>query len=242
MGGIRKLRRNKDKTIKKINKARSLFLKIALIMLNFIFATFAWFIYELTLDVDVDVKVSAWKIDFKQDETSLETETDLVFDLANFYPGMQDFVKEIKLENLGERAASIDYEAKDLKILGTEYTIKETATAGDPVNTVYVSKTVQSGKNVVKLLNNSTKFPFEIILTYSQELATPSESDVDRNKGTFEIRLTWPYETTGDADQKNLLDTKWGYDIANFYSNLPEGDDTSAIEITVKAIAKQIID
>ena len=243
MSKIRKLRRNKNKTIKNINRIKSLIFKVALVMLNFIFATFAWFIFEMTLDVDVDVKVSTWKMDFKENNTSLETE--VTFSLENFYPGMADFAKEIEIENLGERAATITYEISQLKILGEVYQVKETAAAGDPENTVYIGKTIQSGKNVVKLLNNATKFPFEITLTYSQEVATPSAADEDRNKGSFEIRLSWPYEATGTAEQieqKNTLDTKWGYDIANFYKNLPAGDDTHGIEITLQAIAKQIID
>lgn len=243
MSKIRKFRRNKNKTIKNVNKIKSLFFRIALIMLNFIFATFAWFIFKMTLDVDVDVKVSAWKVDFKENDTSLET--DVTFELENFYPGMQDFVKNIEIENLGDRAAAISYEITQLKILGTEYQIKETASAGDPANTLYIGQTVQSGKKVVKLLNDSTRFPFEITLKYSQEIATPSETDTNRNKGTFEIRLTWPYEATGTEEQKtqkNTLDTQWGYNIANFYEGLPAGDTTHGIEITLQAVAKQIID
>ncbi len=243
MNRIRRIRKNKDKAKKNIKRIKGLTLRISLIMLNFIFATFAWFLYQMTLETTVDVKVSAWKMDFKENNTSLETSVN--FELENFYPGMDDYVKTIQIENLGERAATITYEVENLKILGVEYPVKEVAEAGDATNTIYSSKTVVSGKNVVKVLNNSTKFPYEIILTYSQEVYTHSDSVPNRNKGTFEIRLTWPYEITGTAaeiEQKNALDTKWGYDIANFYKNLPAGDETSGIEITINAIAKQIID
>jgi len=243
MNKIRKLRKNKEKNKKSFNKIKRLILRLSLITFNFVFATFAWFLYQMTLETTVDVKVSSWKMNFKENNTSVETSIE--FDLENFYPGMEDYVKTIEIENLGERSAAIEYEVETLKILGTTYHVKEAAQAGDPANTLYSGKTVESGKNVVKVLNNATKFPYEIILTYSQEIYTPSVADPDRNKGTFEIRLTWPYEITGtetQIQQKNTLDTKWGYDIANFYKNLPADSEAKAMEITINAIAKQIID
>ena len=243
MNKIRRIRKNKEATKKNFNRIKSLTLKIALIFLNFIFATFAWFIYQITLDTNVDVKVSAWKVDFKENDTSIES--DVQFEIENFYPGMTDYKKTIEIENLGERSASIEYQVDSLKILGRTYTVKEAPEEGDSADTLYSNKTVSGGKNVVKLLNDSSKFPFEIILTYTQEIYTPSESDTDRNKGIFEIHLTWPYEISGTAEeiaQKNSLDTLWGRNIAKFYDELPEGDTTHGIEIQLQAIAKQIID
>ena len=44
-------------------------------MLNFIFATFAWFTYTKILNPAVDVDVSTWKIDFKDNsDKTLENE------------------------------------------------------------------------------------------------------------------------------------------------------------------------
>ena len=186
------------------------------------------------------------------------------FEVGTFYPGMQDYVKEIEIENLGDRAASITYKADKIKILGQEYQIKKTVEEGDSEYTLYISETTDetAGVKVIKLLNDSSKYPFEITLTHSSEINIKNINDATQNKGSFEIRFSWPYEITtlpavlpddleeGLTDEqileelnkrKNTLDTTWGYRIANFYENQEEGDTTQGIEITLQAIAQQII-
>lgn len=244
MNQIRKFRKNKDVTKKKINKIKSATLKLSLIMLNFIFATFAWFTYTMILDSKVDVNVSAWQVDFKDNDSILGT--DMQFQVGNFYPGMDDFVKNIEIINLGDRPATITYEIEQLKILGKEYQIKETAEAGDSQYTVYKSEVTDNttGMKTIKLLNNTAKFPFEIVLTHSIQIDIANPEVAEQNKGSFEIRFTWPYEINGTEAEiaaKNSLDTKWGYDIANFYQSQEEGDTEQGIEITLQAVAKQII-
>lgn len=249
MNRIRRFRKNKDVTKNNLNKIKSGTLKLSVIMLNFIFATFAWFTYTKILNPTVDVNVSAWQVDFKDSEGILGTS--MQFAVGNFYPGMADYTKQIDIENLGDRAASITYKIEELKILGQVYTIKETAEEGDTEYTVYKSETTDAnGKKIIKLLNDSTKYPFEIIIIHSAEIAIEDPTDANKNKGTFEICFTWPYEVivaegeTATEEQitaKNTLDTQWGYDIANFYETQLEGDTTQGIEITLQAIARQII-
>lgn len=262
MNQLRRFRKNKDVTEKNIKKIKSTTLKLSLIMLNFIFATFAWFTYTIILDNKVDVNVSAWQIDFKDSTTVLGNA--MQFQVGMFYPGMDDFAKDIEIVNLGDRPASIEYEIEELKILGHEYQIKDTVEAGDSEYTVYRSETtdVTTGMKITKLLNNGSKFPFEILLTHSIQIDIAHPDYPEQNKGSFEIRFTWPYEITtlpetlpDDLEEglteeqiiqelnqrKNGLDTQWGYDIANFYQAQAAGDTTQGIEITLKAIAKQII-
>ena len=266
MNRIRIFRKNKDITKKKINKIKSGTLKLSLIMLNFVFATFAWFTYTKILHPAVDVNVSAWQVDFKDSDGLLGTS--MQFSVGNFYPGMADYTKQIEIENLGDREASIDYEIKELKLLGQEYIIKETQEEGDTEFTLYKSvETVYKkdaggniikdseenpiiDKYIIKLLNDSTKYPFEIKVTHTAQVDIKDLLDETKNKGIFEICFTWPYEVIVDEgetpteeqiEQKNTLDTKWGYDIANFYENLPEGDTTQGNEITLQAIARQVI-
>lgn len=250
MNRIRRFRKNKDVTKSKLNKIKSGTLKLSLLMLNFVFATFAWFTYTIILNPVVDVNVSAWKVDFKDNSGLLGTS--MQFSVGNFYPGMADFIKEIEIENLGDRGASIDYRIGELKILGKIYTIKTSQEEGDTGDIVYKSETTDdlTGKKVVKLLNDDSKYPFEILITYSPEIAIKDPSDETKNKGTFEIRFTWPYDviveegetpTEEQINEKNTLDTQWGYDIANFYESLPDGDTTQGIEIELQAIAQQII-
>lgn len=262
MNQFRRFRKNKDVTKKKINKVKSTTLKLALIMLNFIFATFAWFTYTMILDPTVDVNLSAWQVDFKDDDSVLGT--NMQFQVGTFYPGMEDYVKNIDIVNLGDRAASISYEIGELKILGQEYQIKEEAEEGDSEFTVYKSEITDTttGIKTIKLLNNSSKFPFEIVLTHSTQIDIENPNDENQNKGYFEMRFTWPYEITQLPEvlpddlsedltdeekieelnsRKTVLDTKWGYDIANFYNAQEEGETQQGIEITLQVIAKQII-
>lgn len=262
MNRLRKLRKNKDITKKKVNNAKSTTLKLALIMLNFIFATFAWFTYTMILNSNVNVNISAWQVDFKDNDSILGTA--MQFQVGTFYPGMDDYTKSIEIVNLGDRAAKIEYDVQQIKILGQEYTIKKTQEAGDSKFTLYSSETTDNstGLKTVKLLNNSKEFPFEITITHSIQIDIENPNDERQNKGKFEICFTWPYEITtlpetlpddlpeGLTDdekiqelntRKTTLDTRWGYNIANFYKSQSEGDTTQGIEITLQAIAKQII-
>ena len=278
MNQLRRFRKNKDVTSKKIKKIKSTTLKLALIMLNFIFATFAWFTYTMIVNPAVDVEVSAWKIDFKDDTATLGSS--MSFAIGKFYPGMkrENSSKQLNIINLGDSPASLEYEITNFKILGQTYRIKETAQPGDTEYTVYKSveniyKVDENGnqvtdnlgnpildKYVVKLLNNSNKYPFEIVLTYSAQIEIPHPDYPEQNKGSFEIDFVWPYEITElpedfaenmTEEEKNqmlenlntaktTLDTKWGYDIANFYKE-QHNENVPGIELTLQVIAKQII-
>lgn len=268
MNQFRRLRKNKAVTKKKINKIKSATLKMSLIMLNFVFATFAWFTYTMVLDNTVDVNVSAWQIDF---DDGWVLGKDMSFSVGKFYPGMGDdnYAKSIEIVNLGDRAANIEYDIKELKILGKKYEIKKEAVAGDDEDTtLYVGENIdtESGIKTIKLLNNSSKFPFEIQITHSIQIDIETPYDENQNKGFFEIRFIWPYEIATLPEilpndlpeelteeekleelnlRKTLLDTKWGYDIATFYDgqeNLEEDEQKQGIEITLQVIAKQNLD
>ena len=249
MGQIKRFRKKKIEAKQRYRKFKSAILKLSLIMLNFIFATFAWFTYTRILDTTVDVHVSAWQIDFKDDETTLGNS--LNFSVDNFYPGMTDYTKSIEIVNLGDRAASISDEIEELKILGQPYVVKETPEEGDSDYTLYRSESTDfaTGIKTVKLVNDE-KIPFQIILTYKSIIDIKDETNENANKGNFEIQFAWPYEvvvpegetaTEEQETEKNDLDTQWGYDIANFYETLPAEDTTHGIEIELQAIAKQII-
>lgn len=270
MGQIKRYRKKKIKSKQKTDQLKSAMLKLSLISLNFIFATFAWFTYTKILNPAVDVNVSAWQVEFNGEDVS---GTSMGFTVGTLYPGMADQVKEVEIINLGDRAAAISYRLDTLKILGKTYTVKEAAEPGDdPQCTVYKSvdtvyKLDESDeivtdidgnpiveKYITKLLNNSTKYPFEIILTYSNVIDISNAHNENANKGNFEIRFTWPYDIAVEEDEnltpeqiedltetKTALDTKWGYDIANFYEAQQEGDTEQGIEIEIQAIASQII-
>lgn len=242
MNQLRRLRKNKDKILSQKNKAKKTLFKIAFISINLIFTTFAWFAYTRILQNDVDLNVSAWKMDFKSNNETLENIVQ--FQAENLYPGMTDYIKDIEISNLGDKRASVSCEIMDLKILGTAYEIKDTREEGDSSNTVYKKETTENDVSTIKVLNDQTRFPFEIIIKYDQKIYSQEDS-LDKSKGNFQIRATWPYEIAGAEgidEERNNLDTTWGYNVANFYKNATEGEQKHGIEVTLKVIAKQILD
>lgn len=211
--------------------------RIIALILTLIFSAFAWFSYMRVLESDVNLHVSTWKIEFKSDE---ELVNSVEISVDHFYPGMEDIVKNINISNLGEKNAKITYDIKKLSILGNEYIIKDTKEEGDTINTVYKSETTIDGIKTVKLLNDSTKFPFEIILTFNEAINSQAETN---NKGYFNTRLTWPYEIEGTEDEKKIkdnLDTQWGYNIAEYYK--ANVDNIYGLELMININANQAID
>lgn len=227
MNQLRKLRKNKEKNKRTITKVKSIYLKICLLLLNLIFATFAWFAYTRILVTDFNVDISTWKVDFKDNTGVLGNVMQI--EVPNFYPGMTDYTKTVEISNLGEKDASITYSELTLKLLNTEYeTTPDVAT--------------EDGKTTVKLLNDSTTYPFEVILKYDTVIKAITPTNTD-NKGEVEIIVTWPYtvmEEDVESQTKNELDTLWGYNIAQFY-NSPESEYSEALELTLNLNAQQII-
>lgn len=211
--------------------------RISLLVLTLVFSTFAWFSYFRALENTVQINISTWKIEFESDQklvNSVEISAD------NFHPGMNDIVKDIKISNLGERNAKITFNVEKLSILGNDYIVKDTKEEGDTEYTVYKSETVENGITTVKLLNDTTKFPFEIILTFNEIINSQNN---ENNEGYFNTKLTWPYEIEGTEDEKTIkdnLDTKWGYDIAEYYNANP--DITYGLELKININANQVID
>ena len=101
--------------------------KISLaIVLFFICAstTFAWFIYNKTVNFGLQAHVRAW--DIQLGDGSGDTYT---FAISDLYPGMADATDSVNIINGGEMAASLSMEVKSLKLfgetqtLGTDYTV-----------------------------------------------------------------------------------------------------------------------
>ncbi len=101
--------------------------KISLaIVLFFICATstFAWFIYNKTVNFGLQAHVKAW--DIQLGDGSGDTYT---FAISDLYPGMPDATDSVNIINGGEMAASLSMEVKSLKlfgedqVLGTDYTV-----------------------------------------------------------------------------------------------------------------------
>ena len=106
--------------------------KISLaIVLFFTFAsfTFAWFIYNKTVDTSLTAHVKTWHIELGGEEGDT-----LTFALSDLYPGMDDATDTVSITNTGEMDATLSLEFESLtlfgeeQVKGTDYTVVYNAT------------------------------------------------------------------------------------------------------------------
>ena len=152
----------------------------ALMLLLFLLGvnTFAWFIYISKVSVDLTASVVSWDITFMDENTVIENAVVAVTDMK---PGMPDFSKEFRIINRSGLNASFDYTINKITIFGDEYQTSSTLTSDD----------------LVEMLTEETPFTFSFL----------SSSGVidDHSTETFEIGVTWPYESSNTYVKVNSL-------------------------------------
>ena len=101
--------------------------------------------------------------------------------VTDMKPGMPDFSKEFRIINRSGLNASFDYTINKITIFGDEYQTSSTLTSDD----------------LVEMLTEETPFTFSFL----------SSSDVidDHSTETFEIGVTWPYESSNTYVKVNSL-------------------------------------
>lgn len=115
---------NKEELNQKEKKKKNILLialkkhKISLaIVMFFAFASvsFAWFIYNKTVDVSVQGHVKSWNLELGDGEGDT-----FVFRLSDLYPGMPDASDSVAITNSGEMNATLALEFDSLKLFGEE--------------------------------------------------------------------------------------------------------------------------
>lgn len=200
--------------LKRSIKLRHLFILSFL----FIFNSFAWFIYSTEVSNGLTAHVRSWKVLFANQEGEMVDYIDINID--SIYPGMIDFLEEIKAYNQSEVIAKMSYEIMEATILDQYYLTVEGALdkKEDPTGITLTS---------ALLLEQLEKdYPFKIKVSVSNEQISPSDGEA-----TYQIRVTWPYESGDDAQ-----DTLWGEKAYDFHSKLP---DEPSIKLRIKITATQ---
>lgn len=189
------------KFIKENIKIRSIVILIILLSFN----SFAWFIYSTKVSGGLSARVSSWNIEFKNGED--QSETNMNFDVDRIYPGMETYVKELKIKNTGEITAKIIYNIKKIEILGQVYEVNETTTSEDLLNKLQI------------------EFPFKL------KFVVLNGVDLEENSSTsLTISLEWPFESGNDE-----LDTLWGEKAFEYYSVHPKNKSVH-IEMNIEAV------
>lgn len=176
---------------------------IFFLILAFSMNAFAWFIYTNKVSNSITTGVKSWKVTFEQD--GMDLEDNVSFEIDTIYPGMTDFNDKIEINNSGEMTAYITYELKSIKIFDEEYTSED-----------YTSD---------ELISKLDEYPFKLTFDVDNEEISIGQ------KATFNVNLTWPYESGNDE-----LDTLWGKKAYDYKKNYP---DEKQIVVVVKIKASQ---
>jgi len=187
--------------IKKRLKIRHIMFLIVLLAFN----SYAWFIYATKVSGSLSAHITSWNVEFQSGVDDIST--NLKLDIERIYPGMDDYVKEISVRNKGEVKAQITYEIKKIKILGETYEIDEETTSDD----------------LQDILENN--FPFKLKINIDNNTVLN-----ENTSSSFNISLTWPFESGNDA-----LDTYWGNKAYEYYS-LNSTSNCIEIELEIKAM------
>lgn len=198
-----------------LKKVKPIHLLILIFLL--IFNTYAWFIYATEVSTGLSVHVKSWKILFKNDDNPIVDYININVD--NIYPGMEDYVNELKAYNLSENNAKVSYEILSARILDTEYKSIE----GYQHEKLEVPKDAKSSAELAEMLK--TDFPFKLIVTIDNEVL-----DAEVGMTTYTIKLYWPYESGNDE-----LDTEWGNKAYEYNSKNPNKSSLN-FKIRVRAV------
>jgi len=196
-----------DKIVKVLKKIK--LRNIIVLMLLLIFNTYAWFVYNTRISMDLSVHVSSWEIRFENEDNQISNYMYVAVERA--YPGMQQFEKEVTVRNGGEISAQLDYEIESLFIMGDSYDTTDE----------------ESDLTSEDLEDQLDEYPFKINI-YKDDTHLNSANG---GTGLFRVTVDWPYESGDDE-----LDTYWGNRAYEYYSLHP---GTNCILIKLKLIAKQ---
>ena len=176
------------KTYIKIN-----FVSLILVVLSFISITMAWFAYSGLSKVATEVNVKAWNIEMKKGEDKVSNTVAISF--SDLYPGMETKSEIIKISNLGDSDAIINYDIVTARILG------------DNSDNYSPSKTITS-EYIEDALSHS--YPFKINISVNKKhIIAGSKEDA-----LFEVSVSWPLDSDNDA-----LDSLWGNKAYEFQNS-----------------------
>lgn len=175
------------RALKKV-KIRTIIFLIILLAFN----TYAWFVYATKVSTGINIKVTAWNVEFVAGDD--ETTSNIKIEIDNVSPGMTDFIKVIEVKNKGETTAKLDYKIKSLKVLDEYYEVSE-----------------ETGITEDFIKEKIAEYPFKI-----EVIQASDEIEAGNGTSNFTITIKWPFESGNDE-----LDTKWGNDAYEYHLEHP---------------------
>ena len=206
-----------------MNKKHKAYLKLNImslffVVVSFISITLAWFAYSGFANVETEVDVKAWYIDFKQDDESVSN--DIVISLSEIYPGMETISEKINIQNLGDSDAEIKYEIKSARIFNEEIDIS----------------TLEEGLIEDKL---SQQYPFHINIGLSDYHVA-----AQTGASEFEVSVSWPLEADNDELDSVWGNAAYEFQKSEEAKKLadPNYDIRTALKIVISVTAEQYLE
>lgn len=203
------------------------YLKINLVSLVFIVVSFmsvtlAWFAYSGLSKVSTEVGVKAWYIELEKDGQAVSN--DVVISLDDISPGMNTVNETVKVKNLGDSDAQVDYSIVSARVLGA------------PEDNYVVNVTTTTSPYVEDILSHNYPFHININLSRNYVLSKGTES-------IFNVSLSWPLDSGTDE-----FDTLWGNAAYEFEQNeaMLKGADPNyqvrpSIQVVISLKAEQYL-
>ncbi|MBR3614647.1 MAG: hypothetical protein IKL55_05670 [Clostridia bacterium] len=194
-----------------------------------IVSTYAWFKYDWEPPNIGGIKVdfADWDVEYSIDNAEIKDE-EITFAIDEFYPGMDEFTKNVVIRNKTPTDSSIILEVTSVKLFGEE--IVDTLKTTDNIT----EREDEKGVTIFSTENYPFKAGYywdknEIGGIYVSDETTPDST------ATVTIFANWSYTRTtatkSEADNDDL-DTTYGMDAYKYYQD--EGNDEPALLITIK--------
>lgn len=139
---------------------------------------FAWFVFSSSTELNLNASVSSWDVKFNDGNDILSK--NVIINITNMHPGMEDFFKTYTINNRGDVSANFSFNVESIELLG---------------------KTIDLESNQDSISYFNEMFPFNMSLYKSKDILNNNESL------EFSIDLNWDYENTDSYfSQANLYE------------------------------------
>lgn len=138
-------------------------------VLSCISLTFAWFAYNNVIKMGMEIEVSSWSIEIKDENDEVYHE--LPITLEEFYPGIDNYVKNFEVYNDGDIDATFGYKISYVRIFDQEFNVENQEQLED------------------QLAHN---YPFSFNITVDSDYIAAGDSL------RLNISLSWPLDSDDD--------------------------------------------
>ena len=192
-------------------------LSLFFVAVSLLSITLAWFAYSGFANTATEMDVKAWYIEFEKDSKPVSSE--IVLSLNDVYPGMEQVVEKVNINNLGDTDAKVSYSIDSARVLDEELKTKDTSTL-----------------QVEDELSHN--YPFNVNISLNKDFVK-SKNDTSE----FDVSVSWPLDSENDS-----LDSEWGSKAYDFQKEEeakkvqdPNYETRTSLRIVISLKAEQYV-